>query len=221
MRQRAVCVICDIVISICNQCCAEGFASADATRGQWKQTNVCGRPLDPFAFASHVTWFYRYKGDKKENNGSSRNLGGKSRLGARLRTRKVRGRDASLPAPLLAASLGLVGRGTVGALPQTPQGTLSLDPSARLSWSRFHAPSACSFLVLRLSPCLLPQLSVKNIILPVTPLLPHPPRHTPPPHPCLHSPAVLSGTSTARDDPAPDYTPIESAVRRNPPAPSA
>ena len=102
--------------------------------------------------------------------------GGKSSLGARLRTRKVTGRDASLPAPLLAASLGLVGRGTVGALPQTPQGTLSLDPArgrrkgtkspldpfSRLSWSRFHAPSACSFLVLRLSPCLLPQLSVKN-----------------------------------------------------------
>ena len=100
--------------------------------------------------------------------GSSRNLGGKSSLEARLRTRKVTGRDASLPAPLLATSLGLVGRGTVGALPQTPQGTLSLDPArgrrkgtkspldpfSRLSWSRFHAPSACSFLVLRRSPCL-------------------------------------------------------------------
>jgi len=34
---------------------------------------------------------------------SSRNLGGKSSLGARLRTRKVTGRDASLPAPLLSA----------------------------------------------------------------------------------------------------------------------
>ena len=90
---------------------------------------------------------------------------GKSNLGARLRTRKVRGRDAALPAPLLAASLGLVGRGTVGALPQTPQGTLSLDPSARLSWSHFHAPSACSFWWLRLSPCLLPQLSVKNLLI--------------------------------------------------------
>ncbi len=102
---------------------------------------------------------------------------GKSSLGARLRTRKVRGRDASLPAPLLAASLGLVGRGTVGALPQTPQGTLPLDPArgrrkgtkspldpfSRLSWSRFHAPSACSFLVLCLSSCLLPKLSVKNL----------------------------------------------------------
>ena len=54
---------------------------------------------------------------------------GKSSLGARLRTRKVTGRDASLPAPLLAASLGVVTRETVGALPQTPQGTLSLDPA--------------------------------------------------------------------------------------------
>ena len=30
---------------------------------------------------------------------------------------------------LLTCPLGLVGRGTVGALPQTPQGTLSLDPA--------------------------------------------------------------------------------------------
>ena len=87
---------------------------------------------------------------------------GKSSLGARLRTRKVRGRDASLPAPLLAASLGLVGRGTVGALPQTPQGTLSLDPArgrrkgtkspldpfARLRWSHSLNSSACGFFIL-------------------------------------------------------------------------
>ena len=98
---------------------------------------------------------------------------GQSSLEARLRTRKVTGRDASLPAPLLSAFGILVARGTVGALPQTPQGTLSLDPArgrrkgtkspldpfSRLSWSRFHAPSACSFLVLRLSPCLLPTTS--------------------------------------------------------------
>ena len=104
---------------------------------------------------------------------------GKSNLGARLRTRKVRDRDAALPAPLLAAFLELVGRGTVGALPQPPQGTLSLDPArgrrkgtkspldpfARLGWSHFHAPSACSFWWLRLSPCLLPQLSVKNLLI--------------------------------------------------------
>ena len=72
-------------------------------------------------------------------------FGGKSSLGARLRTRKVTGRDASLPAPLLSVFKMLVARGTVGALPQTPQGTLSLDPFSRLSCSRFHAPSACSF----------------------------------------------------------------------------
>ena len=41
----------------------------------------------------------------------------------------VTGRDASLPAPLLGAVCILVARGTVGALPQTPQGTLSLDPA--------------------------------------------------------------------------------------------
>ena len=72
---------------------------------------------------------------------------GQSSLGARLRTRKVTGRDASLPAPLLAASLGLVGRGTVGALPQTPQGTLSLDPflAPRLERAS-HAVSCRGFL---------------------------------------------------------------------------
>ena len=52
-----------------------------------------------------------------------------SSLGARLRTREVTGRDASLPAPLLSAFDKLVARPTVGALPQTPQGTLSLDPA--------------------------------------------------------------------------------------------
>ena len=91
----------------------------------------------------------------------------------------VTGRDASLPAPLLGAVCILVARGTVGALPQTPQGTLSLDPArgnfpldpfSRLNWSRFHAPSACSFLGLRRSPCLRPKLSVKNhsVSLPVS-----------------------------------------------------
>ena len=53
----------------------------------------------------------------------------KSSLGARLRTREVTGRDASLPAPLLDTFGILVARGTVGALPQAPQGTLSLDPA--------------------------------------------------------------------------------------------
>ena len=49
--------------------------------------------------------------------------------GARLRTREVTGRDASLPAPLLSAFGILVARETVGALPQAPQGTLSRDPA--------------------------------------------------------------------------------------------
>ena len=54
----------------------------------------------------------------------------KSSLEARLRTREVTGRDASLPAPLLSAFGILVARGTVGALPQTPPEALPLD-SAR------------------------------------------------------------------------------------------
>ena len=78
-------------------------------------------------------------------------------LRALLRERKVTGRDASLPAPWLSAFSILVARGTVGALPQTPQGTLSLDPArgkrkgtkspldpfSRLSWSLFLTSSAC------------------------------------------------------------------------------
>ena len=53
----------------------------------------------------------------------------KSSLGALLRERKATGRDASLPAPLLSGFGILVTRGTVGALPQTPQGALPLDPA--------------------------------------------------------------------------------------------
>ena len=98
---------------------------------------------------------------------------GKSSLGARLRTRKVTGRDASLPAPLLSAFKMLVARGTVGALPQTPQGTLSLDPARGncpltpfRDWvgRAFMLLPRAAFWGLRLSPCLLPQLSVKNPI---------------------------------------------------------
>ena len=111
-----------------------------------------------------------------EKTDSSRNLGGRAAWG------RVCGRAKLLAGTLrcLHLLLGvfdkLVARPTVGALPQTPQGTLSLDPArgrrkgtkspldpfSRLSWSHFHAPSACSFLVLRLSPYLLPKLSVKN-----------------------------------------------------------
>ena len=81
-----------------------------------------------------------------------------SSLGARLRTREVTGRDASLPAPLLSAFGILVARGTVGALPQTPPEAPPLDsargqtkrdevppltPFARLSCSLFLTSSAC------------------------------------------------------------------------------
>ena len=45
-----------------------------------------------------------------------------------------------------------------------------LDPFSRLSWSRFHAPSACSFLALRLSPCLLPNFSCKTRFFLLAPL---------------------------------------------------
>ena len=120
---------------------------------------------------------------------------GKSSLGARLRTRKVRGRDASLPAPLLSAFEMLVSRETVGALPQTPQGTDEkgrsppltlqgadekgrsppLDPFSRLSWSRFHAPSACSFLALRLSPCLPPTFREEPLFMLMIDYSPHSP----------------------------------------------
>ena len=55
-----------------------------------------------------------------------------------------------------AEQLGRCPKPHKGRCPLTCKGQLPLDPFSRLSWSRFHAPSACSFLVLRLSPCLLP-----------------------------------------------------------------
>ena len=162
--------------------CAEGFASADATRGQWKQTNVCGRPLDPFAVASHVTWFLSLQGRQK----------GKQYYRQYRTNELVRWRMHFL-SDAIAEIEGLLEVNRDFCKKQMAE---KASPAL---------PTNCAVLP----------------ILPVTPLLPHPPRHTPPPHPCSHSPAVLSETSTARDDPAPDYTPIESAVRRNPPAPSA
>ena len=61
---------------------------------------------------------------------------GESSLGALLRERKVTGRDASLPAPLLifplewspVKQLGRCPKPHKGRRPLTPQGTLSLDP---------------------------------------------------------------------------------------------
>ena len=56
--------------------------------------------------------------------------GGESGVGGGLRPPVVTGRGASLPARLLTVPFELVGRGTVGALPQTPPEALPLD-SAR------------------------------------------------------------------------------------------
>ena len=50
-------VMCDFCI-ICAATQGD-FASADATRGQRKQTNVCDRPLDPFGCTLLVVDFYR------------------------------------------------------------------------------------------------------------------------------------------------------------------
>ena len=168
----------------------QGFRSCGREEGAMETDEVCDRPLHPFApcgtqanphrKSSHKTHLIQlmqqmrcvsFAKKSAPKKGVFTESLGKSSLGARLRTRKVTGRDASLPAPLLSAFGILVARGTVGALPQTPQGTLSLDPArgrrkgtkspldpfSRLGWSRFHAPSACSFLVLRLSPCLPPN----------------------------------------------------------------
>ena len=94
--------------------------------------------------------------------GSSRNLGGKAAWG------RVCGRAKLLAGTLRCLhlcwrlpwdwsdeeQLGRCPKPQQGRCPCTLQGTASLDPFSRLSWSRFHAPSACSFLVLRRSPCL-------------------------------------------------------------------
>ena len=73
--------------------------------------------------------------------------------GARLRTREVTGRDASLPAPLLDFSFELIGLPRNGwgvaptpykdAVPAPCKVQLPLDPSARLSCVLLHTSSAC------------------------------------------------------------------------------
>ena len=79
---------------------------------------------------------------------------GMSSLGARLRTREVRGRDASLPALCLTVplewspveQLGRCPKPHKGRCPLTLQGEIfPLTPFARLSWARFHTSSACCF----------------------------------------------------------------------------
>ena len=88
---------------------------------------------------------------------------GQSGLGALLRERKVTGRDASLPAPLLAASFGIgLTRNSWGVAP-APQGALPLDPAKGSStlWTPIRAIELASppcfarvfiLLVLRLNP---------------------------------------------------------------------
>ena len=87
--------------------------------------------------------------------------GRKSYLGAHLRMRKVTGKDASLPAPLLTfplewspvEQLGRCPKPHKGAPPLDPaRGNFPLDPSARLSWSLLLTSSACCSFVLRLRP---------------------------------------------------------------------
>ena len=87
---------------------------------------------------------------------------GRSSLGARLRTRKVTGRDASLPAPLLSAFAMMVARGTVGATPQ-----LSLVRPIPKEVANKGAGSEASLPVTlrvrsRAPKLLFPQESVKN-----------------------------------------------------------
>ena len=76
----------------------------------------------------------------------------KSKLWARLRTREVTGRDASLPAPFVGhiwhtgrprGSWGVAPNPTRGAASGLRKGQLPLDPFSRLSWSLFPTSSAC------------------------------------------------------------------------------
>ena len=55
--------------------------------------------------------------------------GRKSKLGGASEDAQSYWQGRFAACALLTCPLGLVGRGTVGALPQTPQGTLSLDPA--------------------------------------------------------------------------------------------
>ena len=77
---------------------------------------------EPPAFGKEPLWSAR-PAVRSRPSGATQHRWGKSGLGAHLRMRKVTGRDASLPAPLLSAFGILVSRETVGALPQTPQGS--------------------------------------------------------------------------------------------------
>ena len=90
------------------------------------------------------------------------------RLGALLRERKVTGRDASLPAPLLVIPLewspverlGRCPKPHKGAPPLDPaRGNFPLDPFSRLSWSLLHALPACLSFLGFAKPFLLPLIT--------------------------------------------------------------
>ena len=81
---------------------------------------------------------------------------GKTCLGARLRTRKVAGRDTLLPAPLLAAFLVLVSRPAVGALPKPHKGRCPLTLQGADEKGRSH-PLTPSRDCVGLTPLILPR----------------------------------------------------------------
>ena len=138
--------------------------------------------------------------------GSSRNLGG------RAAWERVCGRAKLLAGTLrclrllLTSSFELSAQPAVGALPQTPQGTLSLDPArgrrkgtkspldpfARLRWSHSHNSSACC------SPILLPPLPQVPAASPANPHSPSQSAHSDRAASSLPPPAIHTASAPRR-----------------------
>ena len=107
---------------------------------------------------------------------------------------------------LLTSSFELSAQPTVGALPQPPQGTLSLDPArgrrkgtkspldpfARLSWSHSHNSSACC------SPILLPPLPQVPATSPANPHSPSQSAHSGRAASSLPPPAIHTASAPRR-----------------------
>ena len=115
--------------------CTEGFQRAIKNFVRFHCPFVASAEANPPAFGKDQLWSEVKQSGRAHLARHSIGVG-KSSLGALLRKREVTGRDASLPALLLSAFSILFARGTVGALPQPPQGTLSLDPAKGQSPSR-------------------------------------------------------------------------------------
>ena len=115
--------------------CTEGFQRAIADFVRFHCPFVASAEAKSPAFGKDQLWSEVKQSGRAHLARHSIGVG-KSSLGALLRKREVTGRDASLPAPFVVFFFGMVTRGTVGALPQTPQGTLSLDPAKGQSPSR-------------------------------------------------------------------------------------